>query len=108
MALFRIKLDHDGVYWGAEPADAIDMTNTTDVYLDHCPDNAPGRYRWDAKAGALIALPPSQIKTSPEAPSLDQAFHHLVESLKEAGHALPASVHAWCDEFKKTIDGVKD
>lgn len=103
--MFKLKLDHDGVYWGAEAIAETDVKEG-DVILDHEPDNAPGRYKWNAEQKRLDALPPTQIKTAPGAPTLDQAFHHLVESLKEAGHALPPTVHAWCEEFKKTIDEV--
>ena len=99
--LWRLNLDHDSIFWGAVQIDA-DAFKAGDVLLDHCPDNPPGRYRWDGTA--LVALPASQVKSAPEAPSLAQAFHHLVESLVEAGHALPPAVHAWAKEFQKTLD----
>ena len=99
--IYRLKLDHDGVYWGAEE---IETAAVGDIVLDHAPDNSPGRYKWNAEQQCFDALPASQIKSAPEAPTLEQAFHHLAQSLKEAGHALPAAVCAWCEEFKQSID----
>lgn len=103
MAQFKLKLDHDGIYWGAEEI-AADAVKEGGVVLDHLPDNPPGRYRWDVEMKALIALPSSQVKSAPEAPSMEQAFHSIVESLEAAGHDLPVVVRTWRDEFKKSID----
>jgi len=101
--VFRLNLDHDSVYWGAEKIAAANVREG-DVVLNHEPDNSPGRYKWNSTANRLDALPSSQVKTAPAAPTLEQAFHSIIESLEAAGHALPAAAAAWRDEFKKTID----
>ena len=98
---YRLNLDHDRIFWGAHEI-AEEDAREGDVLLDHCPDNPPGRYRWDG--AALVALPPSQVKSAPGAPSLEQAFHAIVASLEVAGHALPPAARAWYDDFKKTLD----
>ena len=103
--LFRLNLDHDGVYWGAIEIHPEDYKDG-DITLDHAPDNPLGRYKWNGVLGQMEALPASQIKAAPEAPSLEQAFHHLVRSLEEAGHAMPPVVAAWRDEFTRTVEQV--
>jgi hypothetical protein len=99
--MYRLNLDHNRIFWGGNEVSEEDAREG-DVLLDHCPDNPPGRYRWDG--AALVALPASQVKIAPEAPSLEQAFHAIVASLEAAGHALPPAARAWCDDFKKTLD----
>lgn len=106
MPLFRLKLDHNNVYWAAEPVDVSDVCEG-DVVLDHEPDNTPGRYRWDAEAKALVALPPSQVKLQPGVPSFEEAFADVLDVLEAAGQKLPARAKAWRDGFKRTIDEVK-
>ena len=101
--LYRLKLDHDGIYWDADEIAEAEVKEG-DVVLEHMPDNTPGRYKWNAAEKRLDALPPSQVKTQPGAPSFEQAFDALVQSLEDAGHAIPGIVTAWREEFKKTLD----
>lgn len=102
--LFKLKLHHDGVYWGVEEILAGDIYEG-DVVLDHVPDNAPGRFKWNAAEKRFDALAPSQIKTAPEAPSLEQALHDVIASLEAAGHAIPPAAAAWRAAFKNTLEG---
>jgi hypothetical protein len=104
MPLYRLKLDHDRIFWGAEPIDVVDMKDS-DVVLDHEPDNKPGAYRWDDEVKALMPLPPQKIKAAPDAPTFEQAFRDALRAMDKFGIALPARTAAWCADFDKTIDG---
>lgn len=104
---FLLTLDVDGVYWGAtqiHPEDAREG----DVILDHIPDNAPGKYRWDRAEGRLQPLPRSQQKELPTAPDLERAFDELCQWLSDGGSiALPAAVAQWREGYRKSIDKSK-
>lgn len=104
---FRLTLDADQVYWGAteiHPEDA----RAGDVVLDHQPDNAPGKYRWDRDSGALHPLPVSQQKDAPGAPDLESTLDALLEWLSDGGEiALPARLAEWRAWYQKTIDRKK-
>lgn len=105
MPAFRLKLDHDRVFWGVEMIESAALADADDVVLDHEPDNQPGAYRWDAEARALLPLPPSKIKVAQNVPTLEQAVHALVKHLRHEGHALPTVVREWAEAFTKTIEG---
>lgn len=98
---FRLKLDHDGVYFGSEAlleGEEVAL-GADDVVLDHAPDNAPGLYRWSRKEARLEALPKAQQKAAPGAPTLEQAMHEFFT----LGFAGPKA-KAWCEWFEKSID----
>lgn len=127
--LFRLKLDHDDIYWGCEAIaerDAVSL-GERDVVLDHAPDNQPGLYRWiRAKKvtiqpigleayeienpGFFEVLPKERQKAEPSAPTLEQAFYELAIAvsqsgvLKEYNAARGARLVAWLAAFEKTID----
>jgi len=98
--LFRLKLDHDDVYFGCETIAATSEVSESDVVLDHAPDNAPGCYRWLRDLKRLEPLPKAQQKTEPGAPTLEQAFYCLVKHGANEQH-----VQAWIAWFEKTIEG---
>lgn len=101
--LFRLKLDHDDVYFGCEPIPETEAMDG-DAILDHAPDNAPGKYRWSREFQRLEPLIPDKQKTEPGAPTLEQAFCDLIESLPVMID-LPKSVFAWRAWFRTTVDG---
>lgn len=100
---FRLKLDHDDVYFGCEEIsqeEADAHLGVNDVVLDHAPDNAPGQYRWLREEKRFHALEKAQQKTVAGAPTLEQAFYDFVKN-GELAH----KTKAWCDWFEKTLDG---
>lgn len=101
--LYRLKLDCDGVFWGAE--ELTSAIAEEDVVLDHVPDNAPGRYRWDRERNRLDPLEPQQIKELP-GPNFERALYSLALQVHQARPELvPADTIAWCAAYEKTIDG---
>jgi hypothetical protein len=96
--LFRLKLDHDEVYFGCEPFEGI--AGASDVVLDHAPDNPPGIYRWSREHRRFEPLPKEKQKDAPEAPTLEQAFYAFVKF----GADNPIA-KAWCDWFEKSLEG---
>lgn len=104
---FRLNLDADGVYFGATEIHPEDVKEG-DVVLDHAPDNAHGKYRWDKESKALHPLPVSQHKESGDAPDLECAFNWLCEWLSDGGQIpLPPHVTEWREWYRKTIDRKK-
>ena len=105
--LFRLKLDHDDVYFGCETIAATSEVSESDVVLDHAPDNAPGCYRWLRDLKRLEPLPKAQQKTEPGAPTLEQALCELLIALIQTEALrtpLPPRLGAWLAWFEKTID----
>ncbi len=104
---FRLKLDHDDVYFGCELLGKDEPTAETEIVLDHEPDNPPGRYRWSREHNRLEPLPKEKQKDAPEAPTLEQAFYDLVDVLIGGGALnapLPPRLSAWRKWFEKTFD----
>jgi hypothetical protein len=105
---FRLKLDHDDVYFGCEEVLAGEEITfgADDVVLDHAPDNAPGMYRWSRTGKRFEPLPKTQQKTELGAPTLEQAFYELTSAwMQGAGpDSLPPRVMAWRAGFEKSID----
>lgn len=95
----RAKLDHDGVYWGAEEVDALADADAP------VPDDVirPGAYRWvpagNGLPGHFAPLAPSQVKKIETAPSLEQAVYALVTQ----GAADPR-VSAWVKAHEASLD----
>ena len=97
---FRLELDHDGIYFGAqELAGEQQALGADDVILDHMPDNAPGMYRWSREHRRLEPLPKAQQKKEPGAPTLEQAFYGFLANGPE-----DPRTRAWRDWFEKTLD----
>lgn len=102
---FRLKLDHDDIYFGAEPFKGI--AGAGDVILDHAPDNVAGRYRWSREHNRLEPLPKEKQKEEPGAPTLEQAFYELTSALLDVGALkapLPRRLTAWLAAFEKSIE----
>lgn len=99
--LFRLKLDHDDVYFGCEPIEES-VIAVGDVVLDHAPDNPPGRYRWSRDQIQLEPLPESKQKAAPGAPTLEQAFQDFLLNGAEGPR-----VKAWREWFESTVEGIK-
>ena len=99
--LFRLELDHDGVYFGVKELLAGEelALGADDVVLDHAPDNAPGMYRWSREHKRLEPLPKAQQKKEPGSPTLEQAFYGYLMN----GSADPRT-KAWIDSFEKSFD----
>lgn len=95
--LFRAKLDHDGIYWGPELVDSI---GADDVQVPGNCDLRLGAYRWNADAKTFDALPPSQVKKTETAPSIEEAFAELLHMTPNLG----PRAQAWLDAFNKSID----
>lgn len=95
--VFRLKLDHDDVYFGCEPIPKTEVAEG-DAILDHAPDNPPGRYRWHQNK--LEPLPESKQKAALGAPTLEQAFQDFL-----VNGAGGAKVKAWSKWFETTLDG---
>ena len=98
-SMFRLKLDHDDVFFGSEPVAIGDTIGARDVILDHQPDNIPGRYRWSREHHRLEPLAKEKQKAELGAPTMEQAFHALIQS----GPDNPVT-KAWCDWFVKSLD----
>jgi hypothetical protein len=104
---FLLTLDADGVYFGATQIHPEDVKEG-DVVLDHLPDNAPGRYRWDRAAAALHPLPVSQHKETAGAPDLERAFDALCGWLSDNDSIpLPPLIAEWRAGYAKSIDQKK-
>jgi hypothetical protein len=101
---FRLKLDHDDVYFGCEKLAAGEEAAAGDIVLDHAPDNAPGLYRWLYPEARLEPLPKTKQKAAPDAPTLEQAFYELVHAVIPSGSPLPSRIAAWCAWFEKSFD----
>jgi hypothetical protein len=104
---FRLKLDHDDVYFGCEQLADGEEPKPDDVVLDHAPDNAPGQYRWLRAYGWFIPLPSTQQKIAQGAPTLEQAFYELARAVHRPDDQGLPRVKAWCEWFEKSIDGGK-
>lgn len=98
--LFRLKLDHDDVYFGCEPIEESAIAEG-DVVLDHAPDNAPGRYGWLRDQKKLEPLPESKQKAALGAPTLEQVFHDFLLNGAEGSR-----VKAWREWFESTLEGI--
>src|SRR6267142_1683721 len=106
--MFRLKLDHDDIYFGCEAIPEGEEPKADDVLLDHAPDNPPGQYRWMRAQKRLEALPKERQKTEPGAPTLEQAFYEMVGAAIDEGALkvpLPPRITAWLVWFEKSIDG---
>lgn len=105
--LFRLTLDADGIYFGATEVHPDDVRDG-DVVLDHAPDNAHGRYRWDRATSAFEPLPVSQRKDTPGTPSFEDALDALCHWLSDGDELpLPAPVAAWRAAYRRSIDRKK-
>jgi len=103
--LFRLNIDHDGVYWGATEINADDYKDG-DVTLDHAPDNPPGRYKWNGVLGQMEALPASQIKSGDDGVDYERALYELTKTLhQENSSQVSAITIRWCKQYEQTIDG---
>jgi hypothetical protein len=102
--VFRLKLDHEDVYFGSEPFEGI--AGACDVVLDHAPDNVPGRYHWSREHSRLEPLPKEKQKEELGGPTLEQAFYDLTKMVMDPeGLMTPTRrLAAWCAWFEKTID----
>jgi len=99
--LFKLKLDHEDVYFGCEPIEGSDVIES-DVVLDHAPDNPHGRYRWLRDHKTLELLPIERQKAELGAPTLEQAFHDFLLNGPEGSR-----VKAWRKWFESTLEGIK-
>ena len=93
----------DSIFMGATPS-MSDQVGADDVVFDHCPDNAPGRYRWDG--ACLQPIPPAA--TLPASIPLDvsamRALRALIEHTAATSGPLPAACTDWATAFDKTLD----
>jgi len=101
-----LKLDADGVYWGATEISPADV-NADDVVLDHMPDNRPGIYKWNAIEARLDPLPKAQQKDVQVAPDLERAFDELCTALAKQNVGLSPLVVEWQAWYRRTVDNKK-
>jgi|SRR5690348_375890 hypothetical protein len=102
--MFRLKLDHDDVFFGSEPFAPGDTVGARDVILDHQPDNLPGRYRWSREHDRFEPLQKEKQKAEQGAPTLEQAFYELARAVHLPDDKGLPRLQAWCEWFEKTVE----
>lgn len=102
--IYRLKLDHDSVYWGAELFDPSWAVADGDVILDHAPDNPPGRYKWSVERQRLEALEPKLVRQAEGEITSDRAFYETLRTLHECGITPSPVALKWAGEYEKTVD----
>jgi len=102
---YRLRLDHDQVYWGAEPVEDAEAHGNA-VILDHAPDNPPGRYRWSWQEKRLEPLPPAAVKLAEEAPTYERALYELLKQTHQINApAVPSISIDWAIAWERSFDG---
>lgn len=102
--MHRLKLDHDNVYWGAERLADGAVPGETDIVLDHAPDNAPGRYRYDREKAVFVALAPGQVKAQPTSVTSERALYEVCRTLAIGGTVLSDATLSWAAAYEDTVD----
>ncbi len=95
------KLDVNGIYWGVQTIDRVDLTAEHVEVPENC-DLTPGAYRWNAEQKRFDPLPRSQRITQPGNVSLEEAVHELIQLAALAGK-LPPRLAAWDEQYTKSI-----
>jgi hypothetical protein len=106
LAKVFVAILHAGIFMGARevaPGDVVDG----DVVFDHMPDNAPGRYTWNAEHARLEAIEPKQNSDVPPPGALNAialGFMAVASVMAESGKELPGHTTAWLRWYASSVD----